>query len=304
MVIKTNSQLSFSNLLPLRLGDYWLYHDEIWPERGRLPFTAHGTLLVPNDYRLALYSSLQVARDGFGGRMKSTRLPTKGPHYKVAQRWLDDFFAGHIEHVSFKGTFAYHEGVIPLPYRSKDPAYEKHLIRSTSSNVVGHVRWVLRELDTLHVRPVFDTIGNGREQWFLRWGMMEAAGRINRRNGRGKRGYPLSTFDPIDFQSGNPTEATTLDEAINAELLQLTDLLLGATADALKIRPALDDRGRLVVAGRVTDEMAARFERGPFAFSRYLRHMSISLYPDAHGRMYAPTVVRTPADGRSQLVLL
>lgn len=304
MVIKTN-QLTFDTLLQLRSGDYFCYHDENKPERRRMPVTGHGSLLFPASERIAAYTTLQMLREGYAGRLHFTDLGVRGERFEVAKRWVETFFSSFIDTASFKGTFALHDGPIALPYPG-DNGYQRHAVQSTSSNLVGHVRWVLPHFDALEIHPVFDGTDNFRERMYLRLAVDQAGFRINERRRRGRRRYPAVAFGDISFRSSEPAAATTLDEAIDAEFLQLTDLLLGATAQALRFLPSGGTLGRRRLAARVHDEIALRFGSPWYMFNRHLRHFSVSLYPDRLGRMYAanPLGAKDTVDTAAQPSLL
>jgi hypothetical protein len=279
-------QTHFAELLPPRIGHYWLFHDELKPERNRLPVTGHGTLLVEERDLAALYSALQIRRGDFRSRIHSLRTANGGPLLELAAGWLDAFFADFIDRVSFKATFALHDGPLPLPYPGDD-LFQRHWVKSTKANLLGHVRWVLHDYDLVMLRPVFDGTDNARERMHLGLGVDDARFQMNERRRKGKRGYPEAIIRPVEFQTSDPRLVTTLEEAIRSDMLQLTDLLLGATADALTFRPGAMKNGRRHVAARVTDEMARRYGRSPYAFQRHQRHFSVSLYPDAMGRTYS-----------------
>lgn len=299
-----SNQLFFAGLHNPRILLSWMYHDEMKPERGVLPITGHGSLMAPDAYRRAFYVHLQMLRDGYEGRIHSTKIQNdRGPMFEVGARWIDAFFTELIEHASFKATFAFHNGPLYLPYPG-DEGFQQHWVMSTKSNLIGHIRWVLTELDLLGVRPVFDGSGDAREEHYLRWGVERAQFEINERRRKGKP-YPATFFSDVDFHSSDHRHASSLDDAINAEFLQLTDLLLGAAADALEFRPGAHRNGRRRLARHVSEQIAVRYGYRPFAFQQHLRHFSVSLYPDARGRMYAATTtksVRTEGTQRALFV--
>ena len=55
-------QLFFSTLGDPNVADFYLYHDEIKPERGLLPYLGHGSIYVPHQIRTPFFASLQMAR--------------------------------------------------------------------------------------------------------------------------------------------------------------------------------------------------------------------------------------------------
>ncbi|MGE0230141.1 MAG: hypothetical protein AB7U23_16705 [Dehalococcoidia bacterium] len=112
---------------------------------------------------------------------------------------------------------------------------------------------------------------------------------MNERHRKGRKGYPLVQLVDPTFSSSDHRKATDLEEAITAEFLQLTDVLLGATAQALDFLPTPGKLGRRLLARRVTDEIALRAGHPAYLFNRHIRHFSVSLYPDERGRMYAAT---------------
>lgn len=265
--------------------------------------TGHGSLLVPDEYRATLYARLQLLRGEFGGRLHYAEIRKRERQATVANDWVEAFFDSFIEQVSFKATFALHDGPLPLPY-PRDERYQQHMVNSTSSNMVGHVRWVLPKFDELSILPIFDRTGNAREQMYYERAVDTARYRINERHRKGKKGYAHTDIAPVAFQSSDHRQAQDMDTAVNAELLQLTDLLLGATSDALELRPATGKAGRRRLALRITDQMALRTGHRPYQFNRFIRHFSVSLYPDVYGRMYSAIPERPYAEPAEQLSLV
>jgi hypothetical protein len=239
---------------------------------------------------MTMFTSLQMLRGDFEGRVHFSQIRS-GTRHEVARRWMDAFFGTHVEHASFKATFALHDGPKALPYPG-DEGFQRHFIRSLSSNLVGHVRYTRRNLDRLHLRPVFDRTGNGVERWRGQWGVDFANNRINQRRIDGKRGYPEATFEPVTYQTSDIREAESNEQAINAEFLALTDLLLGASAQALMFLDGERKAGRRQLASRIEEEIAKRYGRDIYIFNRAQRHFSGSLYPDDFGRMYAANPAR------------
>ena len=180
MVIPQSKQLELKGLLNRRVGEYWVYHDEIKAQRGKLPVTGHGTLVVPREQRAAMYWALQAARGNFDGRIHYRKISgRRGPLFDAAQGVVQTFFTQFIRNASFKATFALHDGPRPLAYPGDDE-YQRHAVNSTSSNIVGHVRYVLREFDLLLLRPVFDGTDNARERHYFQWGVESASHKLNR----------------------------------------------------------------------------------------------------------------------------
>ena len=162
------------------------------------------------------------------------------------------------------------------------------------SNVVGLTRYALHSNRGLHVRPALDGTDNERVQGVFVAGIIAAQDRINRRHRAGKKRYPLMRLDPVVFRSSDPRKARTLDKAIDAEFLQLTDLLLGATAQSLEFLPSKSHLGRLRLAKPITLAIAKRAGSPAYLFDRHLRHYSVSLWPDECHRMYAAIPPRKP----------
>ena len=263
------------------------YGDEIKAEVGRLPITGHGLLMLPQDYRDQMFADLQAARNGFTGRVHFGPLPDGGPRVETALRWFDDFFVKHVKRASFKGTFALHDGPRRLPYPG-ELLYQRHAVNSLRANVVGHVRYVFPEADALHLRPVHDGTGDAHERMYIGLAFVAAQQRINSRHGRGQRGYPAARFDEVTFQSSDSRIAADHAARVDAELLQLTDLLLGAMAQALRFLPTSGKLGRRRLARDVTEQLASYLKHPVYNFDRTRRHFSVSLYPDERGLMYSP----------------
>lgn len=298
-----NYQPAIPSLLDPRDDEFLILDDEIKPEVGRLLVTGHGSLVVPAHYTTTLFTSMQMERGNYDGRLHFTDLGERGPRADVARSWVDSFFRTHIQYVSFKGTFALHDGPLPLPYPGDD-GFARHWVHSTSSNLLGHLRYTLAGRDSIVVRPVFDGTDLASERAQDSEAVVTTQFRMNERRRQGKSKYPHTLISPPTFQSSDHRLAASLDEAINANFLQLVDLLLGATSQALNYRTVEGKQGRRVLARRITEEMALRVGSPEWVFSRFLRHFSVSLYPDARGRMYAATTEkRVPGRSGQQLRL-
>ncbi len=241
------------------------------------------------------FASYETLRGDFRGRIHSSKIPDRGKLHDIAEAWLAAFFDVHIEHISFKATFAFQDDPRPLPYTGEE-SFQKHWVMSTKANALAHIRYVDRDGDLVIARTVFDQTGNAQERLWSQWGIDTAQYEIGERRRKGMK-YPHTEFSHVSFWDSDPRRATSLEARINAIGLELTDLLLGVTADALQFRPGSSKIGRRHLARKITDEIAERFGFRSLRLSRYHRHFSVSLYPDLFGRTYAANPV--PAEASS-----
>ena len=138
--------------------------------------------------------------------------------------------------------------------------------------------------------PVFDRTDSLLWRMGYSLGFVAAQYRINERHRAGITGYPVMTSKPLVFRRSDPAQAATLDERIDAEILQLVDVLLGATAESLRFLLGRGTHGRRFLGRRITEELAERLGVAEYLVGHPLRHFSVSLWPDDRNRMYAPNL--------------
>lgn len=309
-MIPTKYQFPFQDFLERETGTFHLYHDETLPERPRgtavgHPVTGHGVLYVPTEARNALAAQLMAARNGFDDEIHFVNVKAASKHSKLflaAQRWIQLFFDElNTQECSFKATLALHAGPLHVPYADEEQ-WPKHLVRSTSHTIVGLTRFTRSRYDALHITPIFDATDNLVHRGLYQRGVDFFARRSNRRRDAGNRKYPYIRTVPIEYRSSNPADATGMEERIDAEFLQLTDLLLGSAEQALGLRAGMND-GRLALADNLAQLMAQTWGAPAYRYGQRARSFSVTLWPDRFGLPYAAVPVRKQARRVPQIPL-
>lgn len=214
--------------------------------------------------------------------------------YRVARRWVRVFFEELIDELAFKAAVAVHDGPKPIPYPDEGLAYFRHMLLGTRHTFVGLTRFALTGFDSIEVDPVFDNTGNASIRRAYSWAVDQFVYRANRRRRDGDLRYPYVTARRPRFVDSTPGLGDG-DIADDQELLQLTDVLLGAAETSLEFRQATRKAGRLQLAADVTAGMARHWGGSVFTYSRRARHFTVTLWPDRYGFLYPALPSRRPA---------
>lgn len=278
-------------------GRFRVYHDESLPERGVRPLTGHGLLYVPESAVSSIASTLRAERRGYSGEVHFSEIrgdTGQQERFAVASRWVAKFFSDLIDEAPFKATFAIHDGPRPIPYPDQRIAYLKHMLAGTRMTFVGLTRFALRGWDTIHVDPIFDATGNDAIRRAYERSVEHFAHRANQRRVDGDQRYPFVKYSPARFLASDSRQVAP-DDQDDAELLQLTDILLGAAQHALEFRHTSKHSGRLQLARDVASGMAAHWGGSQLRYARRARNFTVTLWPDKFGFAYPALPSRRPA---------
>lgn len=265
-----------------------MYHDESLPIRNQTPFTGHGLLYVRDERVPVIAQQLRELRDGYRGEIHFAEI--KGDsgqqaQFRVATRWIEFFFTSLVAETPFKATVALHEGPKPLPYPDDGFSYLRHMLAGTRHTFVGLTRFALTGYDSIDVDPVFDDTGNARIRDAYQWAVDQFAHRATQRRLDGDKRYPIVKAGRARFVTSDPAAAAA-DEADDCELVQLTDVLLGAAQQALELSEASRHSGRVYLAQEVAAGMAKYWGRSRLRYSVRARNFTVSLWPDRFGFLY------------------
>jgi hypothetical protein len=278
-------------------------HDEIKPERGRNPFLAHGVLFVPETWLLPLTDALHRARKAHSYFDEIHWREIKGASrhskpYSVARAWIEYYIGTALRGCPFK-AFIVEDGVNrSFPYPS-DEGYPEHLFRSTMSTFVGGIAWSFYKESKLLVDVVFDETDSELDREVARRISSELQAECNTRRITSTKRYPWTRIEPVRFVSSNPKQVSS-EDWLFSELIQLCDLLLGASFQALKLMPEPDKAGRRQLARSITKVLADTLELPWLQDHQVHRKFSVSLYPDKYNFAYpaAQRMLRLPEDAK------
>lgn len=237
-----------------------------------------------------------------------------GPRYETAKRWLEWFAAEATAYCSFKVFAVDQESFQRFPYRGQH-GYPFRIWKSTLTSFVAGVTWSLRRPRSFPTGILLDIVcDSSADEDFLRAldtlpRDLKLDMRQRRRIRRQRlqrlhipewsipRKLPpmLRVHEPVQLCSSDPAKALSGLEA-ETEFVQLTDVILGSLWDATRAR-MLDEHGR---SGRVRlSRLWAETDHGDVTlpWSRPLplsRAVSVSMYPDEHGRAYSLIAVVEP----------
>src|SRR5581483_2433182 len=231
-------------------------HDEIKPERRRTPFLAHGVLFVPDEWRDSLLAELSRARraHAFTGEVHFRDIKGASQQnraFLVARDWISGYFARCVRGCPFKAFIIEQDRYQRFPYPG-DFRYEEHLVRSEVTSLTAAIAWSFYQQDLLRIRIVHDDTGSELDRAAAQAVPARLQEQVNRRHASAKR-YPWIRVSAVEFVDSNPRNAP-VDHWDDSELVQLCDLLLGASFDALELSAVLTERpGRRALSASVLE---------------------------------------------------
>jgi hypothetical protein len=282
-----------------KAGRFNVYHDESGTDTTQARFQLHGALLVSeHDGQWArAAAALAAARQGYTGRIHFVELRdnARSPRARIAADWLRLYFSELAGGCFFKCMIVDTQAPRFNPARFPRPF---HLYNHTAALAIfGGLVWSLKAYTEVTLALYSERITRPDDDPFSTFLPSE----VLRRAGRRQSGARPSVVVPtgrVTLVPGDPRQAEP-ELVVHCEFIQLTDLLIGAVAQALNA-PATQrvklDLGQ-IAAGWIEDS-----RRPPWRQHHHLhRRFSVSCYPDARGGFYN---VPLAIEGRGQLRLL
>jgi hypothetical protein len=261
-------------------------------------------VFVPDDWTLPLFEGLQMARRqiGYWGEVhyrdiKSGSIQDKA--FLVAAQWLKFYLSYAVRGCPFKAFFVEDSRRRHFPYPAQ-PGYETHLSRSLVTCLISGLRWSFWKEPQLRVIPVFDETDSELE---IRVGeklSLALQRECNLRRITKSKRYPCLRVANTRFATSNPTGSPSYP--MDTEFVQLCDVLLGASFEALRLTRPSGKAGRHRLSRRMLPTLSET-AKAPWLQSVSLsRNFSVSLYPDRYNFAY-PAVLRRKIEPGDQLRL-
>jgi hypothetical protein len=280
-------QLAAFDPPPDRAGAFCVYHDESGTDTMHDRFQLHGALMVAEAQRAQALAALYQARGGYTGRIHFVDLRdnARNPKPRIAAEWLRLYFGELARYCFYKCMIADTQAPSFDPARFPKP---HHLYNHTALLAVfGGVAWSLSGYDQVTLALFSERQTRPDDDAFASYLPSELVRRAARRKpAAGPRiAVPLGA---VTLVPGDPRQAA-LDKrwpelAGHCELIQLTDVLTGAVAQALNAQASQQvklDLGQLA-AGWIEDS-----RRPPWHQQHDLhRRFSVSCWPNAKGGFY------------------
>ena len=230
----------------------------------------------------------------FSGEIHYTRIGgTKDSRFQTAQDWLATYFRTALPHCPFKAFIVEQEGIRSFPYPG-DAEYPAHAAHALLSSFVGGIAWSYSKATSIALRPVFDGTDNEVDLAIYRDLPAALSSTITEKRLSGGASYPFVSSQATEFVSSNPLQSEELWG--DAELVQLTDLLLGAAVDTLEASGRSPKTGRLKLSRSVAQVLAETLAVPWFQQVPVHRRFSVSLYPDEFNLAYPAALLKVARD--------
>jgi hypothetical protein len=191
-------------------------------------------------------------------------------------------------HCPFKAFFVEQEGIQRFPYPGEF-RYPEHAEHSLLSAFVAGIAWSYSRAPAIELRPVFDNTDNELDRKLAHDLPTSLALEVFNRRIMGGKSYPVLTVRDTALVESDPFLAGP--DWADAEFIQLCDLLLGASLDAIDDSGRSPKTGRLRLSKSVAGVLAETLETPWFQQIPVHRRFSVSIYPDEFNLAY-PAALR------------
>jgi len=263
-------------------GSFFVYHDESIPNKRWLLI---GLLFVPKHRKDNVLKTLEYYRqqENYWGEIHFSALPGSfggqyGAKARVARHWMRSYQNGLCQDAFFSvlAVDRYSPAFDHHRFSKDFHAYNRFTAMALKAGIVWHLGpYAYEEVELFFVsdakdrasRPDQDIVDNFEEYIPYRADLDSFLAKL-----KGKR-YPKLEMGPVQLR-----------DSAKDELLQLTDLLLGATQEALVARSTKPTKLEL---GHMVCAWCRDLQNKPWE-QNYKMHRKFSLwaFPDADGRPY------------------
>lgn len=278
-------QLSIPGMAGRRLGHFAIYHDESGTDPTHDRFEFHGVLIVPIAARSSVLAKLARSRKGYGGRIHFVDLRDRGSAEKAGAtaRWLDLWFEDLSFDCPYKCLIVDRQS--PAFRASSYPNHHDLYNHAAGMALTGAVAWSLGSYDQIDLALYSEERSLSHEDPFLTSVPRYLALRVHRKRLQGRVKYPELDPPPgaITPVPGDPAKAQG-ELGLHCELVQLTDALTGAVAQAVRASAAATvklDLGTMV-SGWIEDTRQPPWLQA----SQLHRRFSVSCFPGKGGGFY------------------
>lgn len=178
-----------------------------------------------------------------------------------------------------------------LPYPG-DLEYPEHLLLSTKAALKAGIAWSFYRENKLRLDLIFDDTDSEVDRSVAEQVPAVLQSECNTKRLDGVRRYPWLRVSPVRFLSSDPKKIDDPRAAPYCEFIQLCDLLLGASFQALQISSEpRKQAGRRQLAKSIMGVLAETLQVPWFQQIQVHRKFSVSLYPDRYNFAY-PAALR------------
>ena len=196
-------------------------------------------LFVPENWIVPLADALHSirAKHGYFKEIhwrEISSASSKSPRFLVARDWIEHYLRFVMPGCPFKAFIAEDGPNRRLPYPG-DPAYPEHLLVSTKAALKAGVAWSFYRESKLLLDLVFDDSDNELDRSVADQVPTVLQSECNTSRLKSTKRYPWLRVSPVRFLSSDPRKVDDLSAAPYCEFIQLCDLLLDASFQALQL---------------------------------------------------------------------
>ena len=210
----------------------------------------------------------------------------------VARDWIKYYLPTALKGCPFKAFIAEDGPNRSFPYPG-DAEYPEHLLLSTKAAFKAGIAWSFFRERKLLLDIIYDDTDSELERATAAMLPAFLQSECNARRISGTKRYPWLRISRVTFLPSNPKLASS-EEAPYTEFIQLCDILLGASFQALHVVPEPDRAGRRQLAQSIMGVLAETLKVPWLQQLSVHRKFSVSLYPDRYNFAY-PAALRLPA---------
>ncbi len=226
----------------------------------------------------------------------------RSARFLVARDWISHYLTTAIRGCPFKAFIAEDGANRSFPYPG-DAHYPEHLLLSTKAAFKAGIAWSYFRERKLRLNIVYDDTDSELDRATAAELPSFLQSECNARRLSGTKRYPWLRVSPVRFLTSDPKLADSETWPFT-EFVQLCDLLLGASFQALEVVPAPDRAGRIRLAKSIMGVLGETLEVPWLQQVPVHRRFSVSLYPDRYNFAYPAALRMAKGSSTSERVYL
>lgn len=255
---------------------------------------AHGALFVPDEWRVPLADILARARDkhSYRNEIHYREIKTASRHalpFQVAKEWISDYLSYAIKGCPFKVFITENDGPRRFPYPGES-GYPEHLLMATKAVFKGGLAWSYSKERQVRLAIVSDETDAEVDRSVLQQLPDVLQLEWNTRASKSKTARPWLRVERPRMVPSDPLACRPSDR-IDSDFIQLCDLMLGATFEALDLIGPSNKAGRRALSQSILEVIGQTIEVPWLQQIPVHRRFSASIYPDSHNLAY-PAALR------------
>ena len=258
---------------------------------------AHGVLFVPEDWTALLADEMLAIRNQHRYfnevHWRDIQGGHSSPQFLVARDWLKHYLTVAMRGCPFKAFIAESGRHRSFPYPG-EAGYPEHLLLSTKAAFKAGIAWSFYRESKLRLNVVFDDTDSELERAVAAQLPDVLQSECNTRRLESTRRYPWIRVSPVRFLPSDPKSVDS-EAWPYTEFIQLCDLLLGASFQALRLTPEPKALGRRQLARSIMEVLGETLRVPWLQQLRVHRRLSVSLYPDQHNFAYPAALRAVPS---------